>query len=81
MLLREQQELPNPPDEVGLVFGKGQVLLAQELPVSFQHRMHSVAGIGHIELPVLYTNLDNHGIPEVMVNVLPRPVKIPLKNA
>jgi hypothetical protein len=43
--------------------------------------MHSVAGMGHIEPPVLYTNLHNYEISGVMVNVLPRPVKIPLKNA
>jgi hypothetical protein len=36
MPLSEQQELPNPPNEVRLVFGKGQVLIAQELSVSIQ---------------------------------------------
>ena len=64
--LREEQELPQPTDKVGLVRCWREVFFPQELSVAVEHSVQLVGGARHW-LPWIYPESYNHGIHVVIL--------------
>jgi len=78
---REGQKLPRPPHPVRLVLRERQRLPAQEVGLSLQHRLQSVACVCRNALPGLYPNHHNHRILVPKIAAWPARVKDSPKKA